>query len=404
MANANNPRYTAVAIALHWLIALAIVLLILVGWYMGDLPDDAPGKEELYQMHKSFGITVLILTIARIVWRAMNPPPPLPTGLSPLERFGARVTHFGFYVLMLAMPLSGWLLVSTAYEFDIATVLFGIVSWPDIPGVGFLANETGHGAVEFVHSKLAWIAIGLLVLHVAGAVKHEFDGEGVLHRMLPGLFGESDGLVRPPRGTLAAFGLAGLVFTAIAGSAAIAQGARSAPADTAALEAGNWTVDYETSSISFSGLHEGDPYTGEFEDWRAAITFDPNTLDTARASVIVATGSASASKKLYTDTLSGPEWFHVSAFPEAQVNLTDFESLGQDRYRAQATLTLKGATVTAPFDFGLAIENGTARMTGETSLSRGALDLGMASDPGADWVGDEVQVTVEVNATRQAGD
>ena len=146
----ETARYTGVAIALHWLIAFAIIGLILVGWNMSDMADDNPAKEQLYQMHKSFGIMILVLTLARIVWRVMNPPPPLPAEFKGWETTLSHITHIGFYGLMLAMPLSGWALVSTAYEFDIATVLFGVISWPDLP-LSFLANEAGHDSIEFVH-------------------------------------------------------------------------------------------------------------------------------------------------------------------------------------------------------------------------------------------------------------
>jgi len=104
-----TPSYTAVAITLHWIIAFSIVGLILVGWQMTDMPLGAPGQEQLYQMHKSFGITVLLLTVARIVWRVLNPPPPLPEGMTAWERTLANGTHVGIYALMLAMPLTGWL-------------------------------------------------------------------------------------------------------------------------------------------------------------------------------------------------------------------------------------------------------------------------------------------------------
>ena len=160
-APAASSRYTAVAVALHWVIALAIISLVPMGWYMGDLPDGAPGQEMLYQLHKSIGVTVLILTIARIGWRIANPPPPLPADMAPLEKTASHLVHMVFYALMLLMPLSGWVYVSSSYEFQVPTVLFGLISWPHLPFMDALKNETGHGAAEFIHSKLAWVGVAI---------------------------------------------------------------------------------------------------------------------------------------------------------------------------------------------------------------------------------------------------
>lgn len=395
----ETARYTGVAIALHWLIAIAIVVLILVGWNMSDMADDNPAKEELYQMHKSFGIVVLILTLARIAWRFMNPPPPLPADFKGWETTLSHITHIVFYGLMLAMPLSGWALVSTSYEFDIATVLFGVISWPDLP-LGFLANEAGHGSIEFVHSKLAWLAIGLIGLHVAGALKHEITADaGVLKRMLPGLFGRTDGPLQAGRGTLMAFGGALAVFIAIAALPLMQRGPAGAVPLAQPAAAANWQVDAEQSHIAFSGLNNGQPYTGNFEAWTASILFDPERLPTSSVTVTVDMASAVANQRSYTDTLRQREWFNVGDHPTAEVTLSSFMETDAG-YSAAATVTVKDIAVTLPFTFTLDIEGDTARMEGQSELSRAAFDLGMASDPGADWVADEIQVDVTVVATR----
>jgi len=399
-APSSSHRYTSVAIALHWVIALAILSLIPGGWFMGDLPNEHPLKESLYQLHKSVGITILILTLARIAWRVMNPPPQDAAGLKGWEKTASHSAHIAFYALMILMPLTGWLYVSTAYDFDVPTVLYGIVSWPDLPFVGFLANETGHGAVEFVHSKLAWVALGLVALHVAGALKHEFGPEeGVLKRMIPGLFGRTGGPRAPSRGALAAFGGAFAVFAAVAVTPMLTQGGAADVTGTSGLQA-NWTVDRDAEpSIRFSGTHEGNPYTGTFENWDAIIAFDPGNLAASRVEVTVDLGSAVASKKLYTDSLRAAEWLDVAGSPTASVVLDAFTGAEPD-YTANAALTLKGATISVPFDFELRFEGDMAYLEGETRLSRAELDVGMASDPGADWVSDEILIEVSLQAAR----
>ena len=399
-----STRYSAVAIALHWAIAAGILFMIGLGWNMD-------GSESLFQLHKSIGITILLLTVARIVWRLLNPPPALPNAMKPWEKRVSHWVHVAFYALMILMPLTGWLVVSTSYDFDIPTVLYGVVSWPDIPGVGFLSNETAHGAVLNVHSKLAWVAIGLLVLHVAGAVKHEISAEeGVLKRMIPGLFGKTARPSAPPRAFIGAFGAAFGVFALVAGMPALiggGSGGNSAASPAAgqtgsAIEA-NWVVDQDASSITFSGTHEGATYSGRFRDWSADIRFDPENLADARAEVTVRTGTATANKKLYTDSLKSDEWFNPSDYPEATVTLDDFAESEGGGYTADATLTLKDSSVTVPFEFDLRIEGDRASMTGSTTVERTPLDLGQTSDPSADWVGEQVSIEVSVEASRTGG-
>lgn len=204
-------RYTSVAIALHWAMALLILFMIWLGWNMDD-------NEVRYQLHKSVGITLLFLTVARIAWRLLNPPPPEPSTLKPLEQKLSHVVHIAFYALMVIIPLTGWLLVSIS-PFQISTVLFGAVDWPHLPFTSGLrqGNELLHGIVENIHSKGAWVIIVLLGLHVAGAVKHEFGGEeGVIKRMIPGLFGKTSPPSPPARGAVIAFGSSLVLFALIA--------------------------------------------------------------------------------------------------------------------------------------------------------------------------------------------
>lgn len=396
----QSSRYSAVAIALHWAIAAGIIGMILLGWNMDD-------NESLFQLHKSIGITILLLTLARIIWRLINPVPPLPHEMKGWEKTLSHGVHVAFYALMLLMPLTGWLVVSTAYHFDIPTVLYGLVSWPDMPGVGFLSNETAHGVIANVHSKLAWVALGLLALHVAGAVKHEFSAEeGVLKRMIPGLFGKADKPAPPPHGALIAFGAALGVFVLIAfvppmfsGNSAVSSATSNTTAPGESIAA-NWTVDYPASSIRFSGTHDGSEYDGAFNAWTADIQFDPEALDEARARVIVKTGSADASKKLYTDSLRSAEWLYPAQYPEAIVELTQFRETGGNDYTADATLTIKQASVTVPFTFELDIDGDEARMTGNAVVDRTPLDLGQQSDPNGEWVGEQVRIDVELRASR----
>jgi cytochrome b561/polyisoprenoid-binding protein YceI len=399
-------RYTAVAIALHWAIATLIGFMIWLGWNMED-------NEARYQLHKSIGITILILTVARVGWRVLNPPPALPSDMKALEKQASHYVHLGLYALMFLMPLLGWALVSTS-KFQVPTVLFGTISWPDLPFLsGFRGNKPVHEAIKFLHSKGAWVIIGLLALHVAGALKHEFSSEeGVLKRMIPGLFGKTQPPRAPARGFFVAFGGAALLFGVIAGAPVLAQTLadnKAAPpsveqdAEIAAAPVAaepNWVVDYDKSEIRFSGVHEGNPFSGTFKDWIADVAFFPDAVETSDVRVKVQTGTATTTKKLYNDSLRAPEWFDVSNYPVASVHLTDFAKTDTG-YTATATMQLKKRSVSTPLNFTLTIDGDVATLNGEAVFDRKALDIGQISDPGASYVSDTVTVTVTGQATRK---
>lgn len=183
----EGGRYSLVSIALHWTIAALILTQIPLGWRMSDLPF-GQAKFELFQLHKSIGITILALSLARLAWRLTHPAPPLPDHMARWEKVFARATHVGFYIVMIATPLGGWVLVS-ATDLSVPTRIWGVIPLPDLPGfdsMGGGERRDIYQRVASMHSALAWFALGLLALHVAGALKHHFlDRDTVLWRMLP---------------------------------------------------------------------------------------------------------------------------------------------------------------------------------------------------------------------------
>lgn len=396
---AETSRYALIAITLHWVMAALLLFMIWLGWNMDD-------HEARYQLHKSVGILLLFLTVVRVIWRAMNPPPPLPEEMPAHEKLASHLVHMAFYGLMIVLPLAGWLLVSTS-KFKVPTVLFGTISWPHLPAPDFLRGDLAHAILENIHSKGAWVLIILLGLHVAGAVKHEIGGEeGVLKKMLPGLFGK----VAPPktaRGYLRAFGTAIIAFALVALIPIAGSGSSDAtPAEAAPVAEGeadtlspNWTVNYEQSEIRFSGEYDGAGFTGTFGDWTADIEFHPDDLAGSEALVTVRTATADAGKKLYNDSLKGQEWFDTNTFPEARIRLDNFRETDTG-YTADATISLKTELVTVPLDFTLDIDGDIATLNATTVMNRKAFDLGQASDPAGTWVGEDVTVTVTGTASR----
>ena len=178
-------RYNTVAIILHWLIALCIITLLVMGIVMTRI-SPSQLQFQLFQLHKSIGITVLALSLIRLGWRLTHKAPPLPPDMPRWQKFAGRATHVLFYVLMLGMPLSGWALVSTSSR-NIPTVLYGFLPLPHLPGLDDLADKhAANQLFDTMHVTEAWIMLGLLALHVGAALYHQFvRRDAVLHHMLP---------------------------------------------------------------------------------------------------------------------------------------------------------------------------------------------------------------------------
>jgi cytochrome b561 len=174
----TGPRYTATAIHLHWLTALLIVATFVVGVYMHELPL-SPWKLKVYSWHKWAGATIFLLVALRLAWRLGHRPPPLPATMSPVMRQLAEATHWLLYLLMFAVPLSGWLM-SSAKGFPL--VYFGVLPVPDL-----LAKNPPLGdQLAQVHQALNFLFLLLVGGHAAAALKHHYvNKDDVLTRMLP---------------------------------------------------------------------------------------------------------------------------------------------------------------------------------------------------------------------------
>lgn len=179
-AGVTAQRYSTVAIVLHWLIAV----LVIVNWRLAETAEHLEGPAAAVYMnpHKAIGISVLVLTVLRIVWRLMNPPPPLRPDMATWERMLAKTVHALFYVLLVAIPLLGWIASSS---FGYGVDYFGLFQIPALP----VANDPEAGKWVIGLHKAAWTPfLILIVLHVLGALKHHFlDRDGELGRMIPGL-------------------------------------------------------------------------------------------------------------------------------------------------------------------------------------------------------------------------
>jgi len=181
MAREKYDRYSVVSIILHWTIAVLLISNVYVGGWL----EEAPRGEGLARLewHKSIGLTVLFLSLFRLGWRIAHPWPALPDGMKSWERVLSHITHYGFYVVMIGVPLLGWLAVSFRGAPEVP--LWGFIPAPNLP-VGE-ARELGGMFADWHHTSVKAIYI-LLALHVAGALKHYFvDRDIVVTRMIPGL-------------------------------------------------------------------------------------------------------------------------------------------------------------------------------------------------------------------------
>ncbi|OSQ48314.1 cytochrome b [Thalassospira alkalitolerans] len=173
----TQTGFGSVTKAVHWLMAILFATMFAIGWYMDLLPL---GMEKLVWIsrHKSIGVTILLLAILRIVWRLAEQ---TPTALGDVawEHRAAKAAHLALYAVMLAMPLSGWLMSSAA---NYSVSVFGLFTLPDLVG----PDKVLYEQLKFVHWALSWSIVGLVGLHVGAAFKHHFiNRDATLRRMIP---------------------------------------------------------------------------------------------------------------------------------------------------------------------------------------------------------------------------
>jgi len=174
-----SESWSRTARSLHWLMALLILLQAVVGW-IGHEMERSPLKVDVLTAHKSLGITLLMLAVLRLLWRWTHPAPPHPAGSPRWQLWAARLTHVALYILMIALPLSGWLVASTSI---VPWKLWWLIPWPRIAA----ADKTLHEIAQDVHEALVWWLVAVLAVHVAAALWHHFaKRDTVLLRMLRG--------------------------------------------------------------------------------------------------------------------------------------------------------------------------------------------------------------------------
>lgn len=424
---ASRTRYTTVAIVIHWLIAAAIIFQIILGWRMGDGPK-GPTTYALFQLHKSIGITILLLSLLRLAWKLVNPAPPPPVDQARWERIAAKLVHVGFYVIMIGLPLTGWIAVS-ASRVNIPTLLYGTIPWPHLPGLPELAAGPKHAwfeAGQTAHEILVKLTYLLLALHLGAVAKHQIlDRDAVFGHMTPGA---KPGW-KEPRLWLAAAGFAAVVAAGYLYMPAVKVAtpvvARTepapAPAPLAAVPAASteasppaeaaapapalkdpvaWTVQ-KGSSLAFTASWSGSAIEGQFKTWTADILFAPDALDRSKVVVAVDMASAATGDDQRDQSLPSGDFFDTAEHPKATFTATKFRKSGEGKYVADGTLDLRGVKKPLSLPFSLKIDGDTATARGVTTLDRTTFGVGQGEWASTDQIAASVKVSFSLTAKRK---
>ena len=392
----ENKRYTSVAISLHWLIAFFLIGLLAMGKYMTHLDETDPLRFTLTQWHKSFGITVFFLAVVRVLWRFTHRPPALPVNTPHFQSAASHATHLLMYLLMVVIPVSGWVFVSVS-PLNLETVLYGVVPWPHI---SFLSSIPEKEALSVqagqLHMWLANTLLLLILLHVCAALFHQLvQRDRLLSRMWV-----SDGH-RDARdlnhGIVAGFLLifAGGLFlydstnqaesvnedVVSANDSGVSGAGESVTDSSSAASSANSNAVSGTASVpaqvGFTAIQSSAPLIGKFTEVSVDLFIDEANPERSTLSATVATASVSSGDSQLDGTMVTSGWFASDEFPEATFLSSTFEQIDNSSYRVTGDMTIKGTT--REVEFVLLLEAGVGR--GEFSIDR--VDYGVG-DQGQD--------------------
>jgi cytochrome b561/polyisoprenoid-binding protein YceI len=416
-------RYSAAAILLHWLLAALLLFQLALGWRMEALGQGAAAFTA-FQLHKSVGIAILLLSLARLGLRLVVPPPaPLPD--KPVNLLLSKAVHWLFYLVMIGGPLSGWIIASTA-RIKVPTLLFGVLPWPHLP-----LGRAWHEPAEALHGALGWLLAGLFVLHVAGALRHHWLREDLIGRMLPAGWSQWRTQSIAVAAALAALGGAFALGqaqpfgakpaapqapgAAVPTATALPEPAPSptatptetpsaepseAPSEAVAMPAAVWQVE-PGGRLSFRADYSGSPVDGSFKRWDASIKFSPDDLAGSSIRVSVDLGSVDTADADRDENLRSDGFFDVAAHPRAVFSSRAIRHRGGDRYEAAGTLAMHGASVPLTLPFTVTIDGSRANASGSARLSRTAFGVGSGqwADTGA--IADAVAVNFRLKARKK---
>ncbi|MBI1300724.1 MAG: hypothetical protein GC137_03605 [Alphaproteobacteria bacterium] len=412
---------------IHWSTALIIMGLLFLGFYMTTL-DYSTDKLALYDLHKSFGLLILLLFVVRLAGYAVFPKPkPLETHKK-WEKILSKSVHYLFYAVLIFLPMSGWVM-SSAGEY--AVKFFGL----NVPAI-VVKDERLFNNSRDVHQIFAFILLAALFLHIAGAYKHHFiDRDETLERM-----------TKAPMkvyvlifltGAIALFYLPTLGLVMYDVSEDLIEDLTDDSQDDRdkdlkkrhkekretlknkekreersdfikdnVLDSNTkWTIDPEQSVVTFTAKQYGQDFEGSFEIAQAEIFFDPEKLEQSRVRILMDIASINTGSKDKDSQAVSADWFHATEYPHAIFESENFEQTKQG-YVAKGTLTIRGNK--RPLDLPFTLEFGkndegarTADMQANLSLNRLDYGVGQGQWAATDAIGGEIALDIYVSAIEQ---
>lgn len=412
MSPMNTTRaYGWAARAFHWTVAVLILLALALGLYADSLPRGSESQLQAifaaFSAHKTAGVAVFILATLRIGWTLfqIRPRPLHPERR--LETLLAETVHWALWIGMIIMPLSGWLLHSAAPG------AFSRILWPLGQRLPMVPEDAtlAKGFAQF-HETGWWVLAGLIVLHVAGALKHALiDRDHTLARMA----GNPDRLPEPPahahdmspglRHLLAACAAIAIwgATAAISGQGeAEAQTQTQHPAPTtpaatpAAPAASGWVV--QQGVLDIQAKQGGNEIAGQFGQWQAQIDYAP---ETRTGHVEVTIDIASLTLGAVSDSAKGPDFLNAAAHPTATFSADILPPAAEGQpHIARGTLTIAGKSIQTELPFDLVLEGDSAKAQGHMQVDRRDFGIG-AGYADESTVGFAVGISFDLTATRK---
>lgn len=405
MPLSNTSRsYGTVSKTFHWLTALLILSVIPLGLIADNMADaindpsvastdeDVVRTAFLFSMHKTIGITIFFVALARILWTLIQTKPGLLNADNKPEAFAAETVHWLLYGSMVLVPLSGWI-------HHASTEGFAPIWWPFGQSLPLVPKDAGLAALTAgLHWILQWVLIGALVLHIAGAVKHHvIDRDPTLRRMLPG----ASDAPEPPAQThslIPALAAIVLWIAALAGGGAMGTFAGHGPHESHAAELEQVQSDWQVQdgALALTVTQLGSPVSGLFSDWTAAINFEEPAEPGPAGSVEVTISIGSLSLGSVTGQALGADFFDAETFPTAKFAGEIFKT--ESGYEARGPLTIRDQSMDIVLPFSLDLQDNSATMSGKVELNR--LDFAVGKHmPDESSLAFAVEIAVELTAT-----
>lgn len=414
----EEKSYHSYSRILHWTMALCLFYMVFLGW---SLEEHDTMRLARFNMHKSLGILILFLTFLRIGLRFAYKAPEEAPGPK-WQGLAAKAVVILFYALMIGLPISGWLMVSTSAR---PIPFFGLFEVPHLPIAQTKANhelfELGHG----LQAKL--LIYALIPLHILAALKHHFvDKDLTMSHMIPGLTptkgairwvapimvivvalaaatfllkGKAEPEKSAPPVEAQAMSLASketLSSVAVSGSDVNSEASSSS---TAGQKVFDWKINRPQTHVTFNTTYLGEAIKGSLVISDAKIRFDPEFLDKSSVRIGFDLGATKSGDADRDSALLGDDFFDIGHTPSATYVANKFEKTGASSYIAKGTLTLRGKTLPLNLPFKLTISGNTASMTATTLIDRQAYGVGRGEFAATSAIPAMINVDINLKAT-----